>query len=108
METRFIPQMQRFSPEKMSKIGLFDTEHFFCDIYCFESGQVQKLHSHEGADKVYFVLRGEGVFQVGEEREAHGEGSAILAPAGQPHGVENRSGQQLVLLVFMSPNPNRK
>lgn len=108
METRFIPEMQRFSSEKMLKVGLFDTEHFFCDIYCFEPGQAQKLHSHDGADKVYFVLRGEGVFQVGDERETHKSGSAILAPAGQQHGVENKSDQQLVLLVFMSPNPNRR
>ena len=41
-----------FNPEKMKKVSLFDTEHFFCDIYCLEPGQFQKVHSHEGSDKV--------------------------------------------------------
>ena len=44
-----------FSPEKMKKISLFDTENLFCDTYCLEAGQFQKVHSHEGSDKVYYV-----------------------------------------------------
>ena len=45
-----------FSSEKMKKVSLFDTDNFFCDIYCLEPGQFQKVHSHEGSDKVYLVL----------------------------------------------------
>ncbi len=29
----------------------------------------------------------------------------VLAPAGEPHGVANRSGDPLTLLVFMAPPP---
>ena len=46
-----------FNPEKLKKVGLFDTDNFFCDIYCFEPGQSQKVHSHDGSDKVYYVLQ---------------------------------------------------
>ena len=35
-----------FSAEKMKKNGVFETEQFFCDTYCFEPGQEQKAHSH--------------------------------------------------------------
>ena len=44
-----------FSSEKMKKVSLFDTDNFFCDIYCLEPEQFQKVHSHEGSDKVYMV-----------------------------------------------------
>lgn len=99
-------KMKAFSPEKMQKTNLFGTERMFCDLYCFEPGQFQKVHAHKGEDKVYCVLEGEGTFQVGEEKESVGAGSAILAPAGLPHGVINPSGARLVVLVFMAPKPS--
>ena len=36
-----------FNPEKLKKVSLFDTENFFCDIYCLESAQSQKIHSQD-------------------------------------------------------------
>ncbi len=99
-------KMKVFSSEKMKKTNLFGTDRMFCDLYCFEPDQFQKVHSHQGEDKVYCVLEGEGTFQVGEEKESVGAGSAILAPAGQPHGVTNTSGNRLVVLVFMAPKPS--
>ncbi|MFY9221776.1 MAG: cupin domain-containing protein [Blastocatellia bacterium] len=108
MDVKLFTELKNFSPEKMVKINLFETENFFCDIYCFEPGQQQKLHSHKGADKVYFVLEGEGKFFVGTEEKILGQGHAILAASDFMHGVENISKNRLVLLVFMSPNPNVK
>ena len=43
-----------FSPEKMKKISLFDTDKFFCDIYCLEPGQFQK--SIHMKDRTRFIL----------------------------------------------------
>lgn len=106
MEAKRCPELKKFAAEKMTKTNIFETENFFCDIYCFEPGQSQKLHTHEGADKIYFVFEGEGLFQVGAERETLGEGFCILARSGLEHGVENSSNKRLTLLVFMSPNPN--
>ncbi|HWO40972.1 MAG TPA: cupin domain-containing protein [Candidatus Eisenbacteria bacterium] len=95
----------QFSPEKMKKNGLFETERFFCDLYCFEPGQSQAAHLHEGADKVYCVLKGRGWFQIGAEERELGEGEIALAPSGEKHGVVNRGGERLVLLVYMAPKP---
>lgn len=108
MNAKLFTLLKNFSPEKMVKVNLFETENFFCDIYCFKPGQSQKLHTHQNADKIYFVLEGTGLFYVGEEKQTLGIGNAILAPAGSIHGVENTSEENLVLLVFMSPNPNFK
>ncbi len=95
-----------FSPEKMKKVGLFDTDNFFCDIYCLEPGQFQKVHSHDGSDKVYFVLQGKGKFTVGSEEKEMSENQITLAPSGDDHGVVNDSDGKLVILVFMTPKPH--
>jgi quercetin dioxygenase-like cupin family protein len=54
---------------------------------------------------VYYVLEGKGVFNVGGEERELGPGDFALAPAGQNHGVANRSQQRLVTLVFVTPKP---
>ncbi len=94
-----------FSPEKLKKISLFDTDNFFCDIYCFEPGQSQKVHTHEGSDKVYYVLEGRGKVTVGKEVKELVADEITLAPSGEDHGVLNDSGERLVMLVFMAPKP---
>jgi len=94
-----------FSPEKLKKVSLFDTDNFFCDVYCFEPGQSQKIHSHEGSDKVYYVLEGRGKVTVGAEVREMQADEITLAPSGQDHGVVNHTNEKLVLLVFMAPKP---
>ena len=95
----------QFSPEKMKKNGVFETERFFCDTYCFEPGQEQKPHTHDKEDKIYYVLEGTGTFTIGSEIRELASGEIALAPAGQSHGVANRSAQRLVTLVFITPKP---
>ena len=94
-----------FSPEKLKKVSLFDTERFFCDVYCFQPGQSQKVHSHDGSDKIYYVLEGRGRVTVGSEERELGAGEITLAPSGEDHGVVNHSDEKLVMLVFMAPKP---
>ncbi len=106
METRSVEESVAFSEEKMQKNALFDSPHLFYDAYCLLPGQAQRVHAHEGSDKVYFVLRGTGRFTVGGEERELGEGHAVIARAGDPHGVRNDTGENLVLLVTMAPRPS--
>ncbi len=108
MEIKDVLAVAQFSPDKMQKINLFETQNFFCDVYCLEPKQEQKVHSHKDEDKLYFVLSGRGTFIVDEEAQELGEGQVIFAPAGSNHGVKNTSEARLKLLVFMTPNPNFK
>ena len=105
MESRRLEESISFSEEKMKKNALFDSPNLFYDAYCLLPGQSQKVHSHEDSDKVYFVVRGSGRFTVSDEETDLGEGSAVIARAGVPHGVRNDSGDELVLLVTMAPRP---
>jgi quercetin dioxygenase-like cupin family protein len=97
--------VRRFDPAKMQKLNLFETPRFFCDVYCLEPGQAQKPHRHDAADKVYAVLEGEVLVRVGAESARLAAGAAVLAPAGQDHGVENPGPARAALLVFMAPRP---
>ena len=101
-----IVEAMQFAPDKMKKKGLFETERLFCDLYCFEPGQAQNPHTHEGSDKIYFVLEGRGLFQIGQEEKELKENEIAIAPSGQRHGVSNPGPDRLVLLVFMAPRPS--
>ena len=106
METTNVSDVAEFSEEKMKKNAIFDSPHLFYDAYCLLPGQSQKVHAHEGSDKVYYVLRGTGSFTVGEEERDLGEGHAIIARAGNPHGVRNETQEDLIILVTMAPRPS--
>ena len=108
MEVKRLAALTAFAPDKMRKVNLFETSRFFCDVYCFEPGQVQKGHVHRGEDKVYFVLEGRGRFTVGPEEADLGALEATVAPAGVTHGVVNAGPGRLVVLVFMAPHPGPK
>ena len=94
-----------FASEKMQKVGLFSSERFFLDLYCLEPGQSQKTHAHDGSDKVYLVALGEGRFQIGAESHTLAIGEAVMAAAGELHGITNDSGARLVVLTLMAPPP---
>ena len=58
------------------------------------------LHVHEHEDELFYVLEGEHVFQVGDQRFQAGPGRLVFAPRGVPHAqrrVEPRTGRILVL-----------
>lgn len=97
---------RRFDPQKFQKIPVFASERLLFDQYCLGPGQAQRVHTHAAEDKIYVVLAGEALFEVGGEQELLAEGSAVIARAGEPHGVRNDSDSELVLLVAMAPRPD--
>ena len=106
MEVRSVADSVAFSEEKMKKNAVFDSPHLFYDTYCLLPGQFQKVHAHEDSDKVYYVLRGTGRFTVRDKEQDLGKGDAVIARAGDPHGVRNETQEELVLLVTMAPLPS--
>ena len=105
MNVKDLRRLARFSAEKMQKVNLFESPRFFCDLYCLRPGQSQKVHSHAANDKIYLVLRGEVKATIGSETRSLREGEAVLAAAGEPHGISNDSPGPAVCLVFMAPHP---
>ena len=105
MKTVHLEDFRVFDSAKMRKNNVFETSRFFCDVYCLEPGQSQDPHTHDGSDKVYVVLEGEGTFRVGDEEAGLQAGEAVLAESGRVHGVTNEGPDRMVCLVFMAPHP---
>ena len=95
----------KFQPDRMAKIALAATPRVLLDLYALEPGQAQKVHAHDGQDKIYVVLEGRGRFSVGGSDETLEAGEAIVAASGVPHGVVNDSEARLLVLVLVSPPP---
>jgi mannose-6-phosphate isomerase-like protein (cupin superfamily) len=106
MDVKSVIDTRKFSPEKLTKVALFESEKMFCDVYGVAPGQEQKPHVHDDCDKIYFVIEGCGVFKIGGEIREVGEKCVVYAPAGAEHSVKNEGGGNLTLLVLMTPHPN--
>lgn len=91
------------APAKFFKSTLFESQHLMLGLNCLEPGQTQAVHAHDGQDKFYFVVEGEGSFTVGDEQQRGGPGTVVWAPAGVPHGVTNAGAARLVVLVGIAP-----
>jgi quercetin dioxygenase-like cupin family protein len=90
----------------MVKNNFFDTPQMVADVYCLEPGQQQRVHSHAGESKIYYVVDGDADVAIGDETRRLGPGGIGCAPAGIEHGVANNGDRPVVLLVAMAPNPN--
>lgn len=89
----------------MTKLDCFRSDRLLVGLNCFEPGQTQKVHSHAGADKFYFVVSGKARLTVGDRTIEAQPGDLILAPLGVPHGVEQAL-ERTVLLVAIAPAPH--
>lgn len=96
-----VRERAEFNPGKYAKADLARGAHLLAGLNCFEPGQTQAVHAHEGADKFYLVLEGKARMQVGSELEEAGAGTLVWAPAGVPHGVLEAL-ERCVMLVGMS------
>jgi len=93
-----------FDPTAVQKLDTFRTERLFVGMNCVARGQTQRVHTHDGADKFYLVLRGKARIAVGAETRELGPGAIALAPAGVPHGIAEAL-EDAVILVAMAPPP---
>ena len=91
--------------EKFYKTTLFRSHHLLIGLNCVEPGQTQAVHSHEGQDKYYFVIEGQGEFVVGGETQTTGPGMVVWAPADVAHGVTNKGEGRLVIFMGIAPAP---
>ncbi len=102
---KHVPDFVGAQEGKFYKTTLFRGEALMLGLNCLEPGQVQAPHDHANQDKFYYVIAGEGLFWLGEERVTAVANQLVWAPAGLVHGVENQSDTRLVLLVGIAPAP---
>ena len=91
--------------DKMGKSTLYQSARLLVGLNAFEPGQEHTLHAHEGMDKVYQVVEGEGRFLLDDRELPMQAGDMPVAPSGVPHGVRNTGPGRLLVLVFLAPSP---
>ena len=94
-----------YSPTKMGKSTIFRSEHVMVGVNAFEPGQEHTLHTHQGMDKVYQVVEGEGLFLLDGKEIPIKAGILVIIPKGVPHGIRNTGGKRLLLLAILAPAP---
>jgi quercetin dioxygenase-like cupin family protein len=101
---RTVQNAVTLSPAKATRADLFAGGQLFVGLNCFEPGQAQPVHAHQGTDKFYFLVSGKARMIVGEETRDATAGDLVWAPAGVPHGVVEAL-DRTVMLVAMAPPP---
>ena len=95
----------QWQPGRMGKTTLFASERLLVGLNAFEPGQAHELHSHEGMDKLYYVLEGDGVFLLDGRQLTMRAGELMVAPEGVPHGIRNTGTGRLLVLAVLAPAP---
>ena len=87
MEFVDLEAAREFSPTHHVHKSLTATAKSDISIACWEPGQISPIHCHPGADEIYRVIEGEGVFSDGRTERRLGPGGTVIFPAGEVHQV---------------------
>lgn len=92
------------NPHKVKVSKLYDTENAQAMHITLEPGESLKKHITP-VDVIFYVLEGEGVVEIGDERKSVGRDTLIDSPARIPHCWHNESDKTLRVLVVKVPRP---
>ena len=94
-----------YAPGRMGKSTIFRSDRIMVGLNAFEPGQEHSLHSHEGMDKVYYVVEGEGLFLLESSEVQMQAGVVLVSPEGVPHGIRNTGSGRLLVFTVLAPSP---
>lgn len=89
------------------KVPIYNTDKSLGAMWCLEPGQEVFLHRHPNADDVWICLEGEaGLYFAGDGKEVPiRKGTAVLARAGETHGMRNTGKDRFVFIGIAAPVP---
>jgi mannose-6-phosphate isomerase-like protein (cupin superfamily) len=67
------------------------------------AGIEQELHSHEEAEQVYVIVRGDGRMTVAGDTQDVAEGDLVMVPPATDHSIANDSELPLACVSVQSP-----
>jgi len=100
-----LEELKQFGAEPQ-KVMVYSTDKTLGAMWCLEPGQEVFLHAHPNADDVWIVMEGEGLYFMGDGQEALiRKGMAVLAKAGQVHGMRNTGSERFMFIGIAGPVP---
>src|SRR3989442_592173 len=95
--------MVHFSPDGVRRETVFETEHLWSQILCFDRNQSLGPVTDPDADAMFTIVAGEGVFVIEGDRRRMKQWETVLVPAGAEVSISNASVEPLVVLLMPSP-----
>lgn len=105
--------------KKVSEIGIMENTHgvdarnvynnesAMITIITLQPGQALKRHITP-VDVAFYVLKGTGTVEIGEERQKVGADTLIESPKNIVHCWYNESSEPLQFMVIKAPRPDKK
>ncbi len=85
---------------------LNDSQNLSVKQEVMPSGTAEKLHFHEKAEQFFYILKGEAVFYINEEKFSVKAGESITILPKSKHYISNESEDNLEFLVISNPSTN--
>lgn len=87
--------------------NLYNTENAVMSIITLNPGQSLKKHITP-VDVAFYVLRGKGVVEIGDEKEVVEANTLVESPKDIVHCWYNESEEELAFMVIKAPRPDRE
>ncbi len=105
MRTVYAPEAEVSpNPHGVRTSRIYDTEHAQAVHLTLRPGESLRKHITP-VDVFFYVLEGEGVVEIGEERKKVGRDTLVDSPARVPHRWSNEGDKDLRILVVKVPRP---
>ncbi|AMK14620.1 cupin domain-containing protein [Methanobrevibacter olleyae] len=92
------------NPHGVDARKIYDTDNALTVHMTIKPGQSLKKHMTP-VDVFFYVLEGEGIVEIGDEKEKVKKDTIIDSPAKVPHTWYNESDKNLRILVVKVPKP---
>jgi|SRR5690554_4644267 quercetin dioxygenase-like cupin family protein len=92
---------------KVDARNLYSTKDAMVTVIRLQPGQSLKKHITP-VDVAFYVLKGEGVVQIGDEKETVTADTLVESPKDILHAWYNESDSDLVFMVVKAPRPEKK
>ena len=92
------------NPHHVDARKIYDSPHATAVVITLQPGESLKKHLTP-VDVFFYVLEGEGVVEIGDEKKTVGKDMLVESPARIPHRWVNESGKMFRVLVVKVPRP---
>jgi mannose-6-phosphate isomerase-like protein (cupin superfamily) len=92
------------NPHGVDARKLYGNDHVQAVHILLKAGESLKKHSAE-VDVFFYILEGEGIVEIGDEKLAVTKDTLIVSPKNIPHCLYNESSADFRVLVVKTPAP---
>ncbi len=106
MEKINIESIIEFASDRSERKAIFKEEQLDVGLLLYAPGQTTPNHKHSDIDEVFYVISGEGIITINNEKMCLKEKDIIFSPKGEAHEFCNTSASNWVVLQIKSTLTN--